>query len=382
MSATNSERLGPFARMSLFLRQVTSELKKVVWPTKDQLVTYTSVVIVFVIIMGFIIAVFDFAFVKLVLVIFGQWLGKETIVSESPFLEAVAPKAEDAASSVVMEMPISNEEAIEAIDTTYDGAVDVDLDGEVSTTSADENFDLTEVVEAELAPETADEVVEVQETPAEPEEAKIAEDEDPLVAFRARLDSQIGDWFVIHSYAGFENRVKQNLETRAVSLNMEDYIYEINVPSEEVTEIKNGVRKQVKRNKFPGYVLVRMDLTDESWGVVRHTPGVTGFVGQGHNPAPLSMDEAFEMLRPSQQKAIASVATAAAASAGQKSGTGAKIDIDLNIGDSVTVVDGPFATLHATISEINLDGQKVVGLVEIFGRETPVELGFNQIHKN
>jgi transcription termination/antitermination protein NusG len=303
-------------------------------------------------------------------------------VSESPFLEAVAPKAEDAASSAVMEMPISNEEAIEAIDTTYDGAVDVDLDGEVSTTSADENFDLTEVVEAELAPETSDEVVEVQETPEEPEEAKIAEDEDPLVAFRARLDSQIGDWFVIHSYAGFENRVKQNLETRAVSLNMEDYIYEINVPSEEVTEIKNGVRKQVKRNKFPGYVLVRMDLTDESWGVVRHTPGVTGFVGQGHNPAPLSMDEAFEMLRPSQQKAIASVATAAAASAGQKSGTGAKIDIDLNIGDSVTVVDGPFATLHATISEINLDGQKVVGLVEIFGRETPVELGFNQIHKN
>ncbi len=303
-------------------------------------------------------------------------------MSESPFLEAVAPKAEDAASSAVMEMPISNEEAIEAIDTTYDGAVDVDLDGEVSTTSADENFDLTEVVEAELAPETADEVVEVQETPEEPEEEKIAEDEDPLVAFRARLDSQIGDWFVIHSYAGFENRVKQNLETRAVSLNMEDYIYEINVPSEEVTEIKNGVRKQVKRNKFPGYVLVRMDLTDESWGVVRHTPGVTGFVGQGHNPAPLSMDEAFEMLRPSQQKAIASVATAAAASAGQKSGTGAKIDIDLNIGDSVTVVDGPFATLHATISEINLDGQKVVGLVEIFGRETPVELGFNQIHKN
>ena len=158
----------------------------------------------------------------------------------------------------------------------------------------------------------------------------------------------------------------------------------MNVPSEEVTEIKNGVRKQVKRNKFPGYVLVRMDLTDESWGVVRHTPGVTGFVGQGHNPAPLSMDEAFDMLRPTQQKAIASVATAAAASASEKgiSASGAKIDIDLNIGDSVTVVDGPFATLHATISEINLDAQKVVGLVEIFGRETPVELGFNQIHKN
>ncbi|MEN9716671.1 MAG: transcription termination/antitermination protein NusG [Actinomycetota bacterium] len=303
-------------------------------------------------------------------------------MSESPFLEAVATQADDAVSSVAIEMPTSNEEAIEATDVAYDGATDVDLDGEVSTTSADENFDLSAAVEAELATEE----VEVEEVPVEvatAEEAP-AEDEDPLVAFRARLDSQIGEWFVIHSYAGFENRVKQNLETRSVSLNMEDYIYEVNVPSEEVTEIKNGVRKQVKRNKFPGYVLVRMDLTDESWGVVRHTPGVTGFVGQGHNPAPLSMDEAFDMLRPSQQKAIASVATAAAASASEKGGSasGAKIDIDLNIGDSVTVVDGPFATLHATISEINLDAQKVVGLVEIFGRETPVELGFNQIHKN
>lgn len=304
-------------------------------------------------------------------------------MSESPFLEAVAPQSDDALSSVAVDMPTTNEEAIEATDVAYDGATDVDIDGEVSTTSADENFDLSEVVEAELASEEAA----VEEAPvasAASEEAATDEDEDPVIAFRARLESQIGEWYVIHSYAGFENRVKQNLETRAVSLNMEDYIYEVNVPSEEVTEIKNGVRKQVKRNKFPGYVLVRMDLTDESWGVVRHTPGVTGFVGQGHNPAPLSIDEAFDMLRPTQQKAIASVATAAAASASEKgtSASGAKIDIDLNIGDSVTVVDGPFATLHATISEINLDAQKVVGLVEIFGRETPVELGFNQIHKN
>ena len=304
-------------------------------------------------------------------------------MSESPFLEAVAPQSDDALSSVAVDMPTSNEEAIEATDVAYDGATDVDLDGEVSTTSADENFDLSAVVEAELATEE----VAVEEAPVEAaasEAVAADEDEDPLVAFRARLESQIGDWFVIHSYAGFENRVKQNLETRSVSLNMEDYIYEVNVPTEEVTEIKNGVRKQVKRNKFPGYVLVRMDLTDESWGVVRHTPGVTGFVGQGHNPAPLSMDEAFDMLRPTQQKAIASVATAAAASASEKGtgASGAKIDIDLNIGDSVTVVDGPFATLHATISEINLDAQKVVGLVEIFGRETPVELGFYQIHKN
>lgn len=312
-------------------------------------------------------------------------------MSESPFLEAVAPQADDASSSVAVDMPISNEEAIEAIDVAYDGATDVDLDGEVSTTSAEDNFDLSAAIEAELAteePASEEVVAEVVVADEATTDSVVADeapaDEDPIVAFRARLESQIGDWFVIHSYAGFENRVKQNLETRAVSLNMEDYIYEVNVPTEDVTEIKNGVRKQVKRNKFPGYVLVRMDLTDESWGVVRHTPGVTGFVGQGHNPAPLSMDEAFDMLRPTQQKAIASVATAAAASASEKGGnsSGAKIDIDLNIGDSVTVVDGPFATLHATISEINLDAQKVVGLVEIFGRETPVELGFNQIHKN
>lgn len=302
-------------------------------------------------------------------------------MSESPFLEAVATQADDTTSSAVVDMPTSNEVEIEASELASEVTTDVDLDIEASTTSLEENSDLS-AVDSELA---TDELA-VQEAPAEAaasEEAS-AEEEDPLVAFRARLESQIGEWFVIHSYAGFENRVKQNLETRSVSLNMEDYIYEVNVPSEEVTEIKNGVRKQVKRNKFPGYVLVRMDLTDESWGVVRHTPGVTGFVGQGHNPAPLSMDEAFDMLRPTQQKAIASVATAAAASASEKGGgtPGAKIDIDLNIGDSVTVVDGPFATLHATISEINLDGQKVVGLVEIFGRETPVELGFNQIHKN
>jgi transcriptional antiterminator NusG len=169
---------------------------------------------------------------------------------------------------------------------------------------------------------------------------------------------------------------------------MEDYIFEVAVPQEDVTEIKNGVRKQIKRNKFPGYVLVRMDLTDETseaWGVVRHTPGVTGFVGQGHNPAPLSIDEAFDMLRPAVEKPIATVANSGGKAGKGDGSLGAaapKLDIDLSVGDSVTVVDGPFASLHATISEINLDGQKVVGLVEIFGRETPVELGFNQIHKN
>ena len=315
-------------------------------------------------------------------------------MTDPQFMEAVSVK-EDEANEVVetVDTPVDSESAIQTADADWNGQVDVDIDGEVTSDLAgdlttEDAFDISEIVEQEISEDAADASADAaEEELAESTSTETEEDEDPIAAFRTRLESQFGDWYVVHSYAGFENRVKQNLETRTTSLNMEDYIFEIAVPQEEVTEIKNGVRKQVKRNKFPGYVLVRMDLTDESWGVVRHTPGVTGFVGQGHNPAPLSIDEAFEMLRPSEQKAVATVASAAAAAstAAAKAAPGApapKIDIDLNIGDSVTVVDGPFATLHATISEINLDAQKVVGLVEIFGRETPVELGFNQIHKN
>ncbi len=315
-------------------------------------------------------------------------------MTDPQFMEAGAVKQDAEAAEVIttIDNPMDNESAIETVENDWNGQVDVDADGEVTSDITgdlvtEEAFDLSEVIEQEIVADTADVASETDDAElSEAESETVPTEEDPIAAFRTRLESQLGDWFVVHSYSGFENRVKQNLETRTISMNMEDYIYEIAVPQESVTEIKNGVRKQVKRNKFPGYVLVRMDLTDESWGVVRHTPGVTGFVGQGHNPAPLSMDEAFEMLRPTQEKPIATVATAAAASAkGAKSKPGSpapKIDIDLSIGDSVTVVDGPFATLHATISEINLDGQKVVGLVEIFGRETPVELGFNQIHKN
>ena len=301
------------------------------------------------------------------------------------FLEANASTEEIlvADPANVSEDAPNSEEAAHIVEQDYNGPVEVDEVGEVNEDDSDEaaaeNFDLSAIVEQEITGEAVD--------ATEPEATDETEDdEDPIAAFRARLESQFGEWYVLHSYSGFENRVKQNLETRSVSLNMEDYIFEVAVPTEEVTEIKNGQRKLVKRNKFPGYVLVRMDLTDESWGVVRHTPGVTGFVGQGHNPAPLTTDEAFDMLRPAVEKPLATVAAAAAASsAGKETALGApaaKIDIDLNIGDSVTVVDGPFATLHASIAEINLDAQKVVGLVEIFGRETPVELGFNQIQKN
>jgi len=282
--------------------------------------------------------------------------------------------------AAVNDVPLDNEAALEQVVEDYDGPVDVDGDGVVEEPvvggTNEPDFSIAEIVEQEIAGDSADAEVAVGD--------EESENEDPLVAFRTRLESQFGDWYVLHSYAGFENRVKQNLETRTTSLNMEDYIFEVVVPQEDVTEIKNGVRKQIKRNKFPGYVLVRMDLTDESWGAVRHTPGVTGFVGQGHNPAPLSTDEAFDMLKPAVEKPIATVANAGGGKKGDAvlGASAPKLDIDLNIGDSVTVVDGPFATLHATISEINLDAQKVVGLVEIFGRETPVELGFNQIHKN
>lgn len=237
----------------------------------------------------------------------------------------------------------------------------------------------TETVEA-----TSEEPVETssEESDAPVEETSADEPEDPLEEFRAALRDKPGDWFVIHTYSGMENRVKANLENRITSLNMEDYIHEVVVPTEEVAEIKNGQRKFVKRTVLPGYVLVRMDLTDESWSAVRHTPSVTGFVGHSHQPVPLSLDEVENMLAP------AVVAAAEAAAAPSSGGGGASavpkrpIEVaDFDVSDSVMVVDGPFATLHATITEINAESQRVKALVEIFGRETPVELSFNQIQK-
>jgi len=193
---------------------------------------------------------------------------------------------------------------------------------------------------------------------------------DPVAEFKAQLRRAPGDWFVIHSYAGYENRVKANLENRISSLNMEEHIFQVEVPMEEVTEIKNGQRKQVRRVRIPGYVLVRMDLTDQSWGAVRHTPGVTGFVGHTHQPVPLSLDEVFSMLAPSLQPAEGARAAKAEVKV-----------VDFEVGESVTVMEGPFETLPATISEINADAQKLKVLVSIFGRETPVELSFNQVAK-
>jgi transcriptional antiterminator NusG len=248
--------------------------------------------------------------------------------------------------------------------------VDINLDfGGTTTTEqrAEEDFELDF---GTLAPtEEPEEVAE-----AEPEEESDA-GQDALEAFRSELRAKPGDWYVVHTYSGMENRVLQNLENRVSSLNMEDYIYEIIVPTEEVTEIRNGQRKQVKRTVLPGYVLVRMDLTDESWSTVRHTPSVTGFVGHSNSPVPLSFDEVEKMLAPA-------VIAAATASSEGPTRRKKKIEVaDFAVGDSVMVVDGPFAGVHATITEINVNNQRLKALVEILGRETPVDLTFPQIQK-
>jgi transcription termination/antitermination protein NusG len=253
--------------------------------------------------------------------------------------------------------------------TAREEEVDIDLDfGGASGAPTTRDDDL----EIDFGQPDAEE--EPEDEAEEPDEAESDAGNTALEAFRIELRTKPGDWYVVHTYSGMENRVKSNLENRIISLNMEDYIHEIVVPTEEVAEIKNGQRKMVKRTVLPGYVLVRMDLTDESWAAVRHTPSVTGFVGHSHQPVPLSLAEVEAMLAPS----IVEEAESTPALQKQK-----KVEFtDFYAGDSVMVVDGPFATLHATITEINVDAQRVKALVEIFGRETPVELSFDQIQKN
>ncbi|WP_371791031.1 transcription termination/antitermination protein NusG [Streptomyces sp. NBC_01471] len=244
-----------------------------------------------------------------------------------------------------------------------------------------------EAVAVAESDEDAEAVAEVEEAVEEAGDEEAAEEAadvppvDPVEALRQELRGLPGEWYVIHTYAGYEKRVKANLEQRAVSLNVEEFIYQAEVPEEEIVQIKNGERKNVRQNKLPGYVLVRMDLTNESWGVVRNTPGVTGFVGNAYDPYPLTLDEIVKMLAPEAEEKAAREA----AEAEGKPAPARKVEVqvlDFEVGDSVTVTDGPFATLQATINEINADSKKVKGLVEIFGRETPVELSFDQIQKN
>jgi transcription termination/antitermination protein NusG len=280
--------------------------------------------------------------------------------------------AEDAAvaGESVEPAPTAEDEA-ELTEAVEDDQADVAA-AEAATDAAEEE---AESAEAEYAETADDGYVAAQTAEAEPEV-------DPAEELRARLRRQPGEWYVIHTYAGYEKRVKTNLETRIQTQEMEDYIYEIEVPMEEVVEIRNTTRKLVNRVRIPGYVLVRMDLTDASWGVVRHTPGVTGFVGNAHDPMPLSLQEVFDMISPS----VMQEATKAAQAEGRPAPAGTEesmpaIEVDFEVGESVTVNDGPFETLPATISEVKVESQQLVVLVTIFERETPVTLSFGQVTK-
>ena len=256
--------------------------------------------------------------------------------------------------------------------TAREDEVDINLDfgGDTDTATEDEDD-----LDLDFGPTAATDQAEEPEDEDDEGEGESDAGQTALESFRSELRSKPGDWYVVHTYSGMENRVLQNLENRVSSLNMEDYIYEIIVPTEEVTEIRNGQRKQVRRTVLPGYVLVRMDLTDESWSTVRHTPSVTGFVGHSNSPVPLSLDEVEKMLAPA-------VVAAATASSGGPTRRKKKVEVaDFAVGDSVMVVDGPFAGVHATITEINVNNQRLKALVEILGRETPVDLTFPQIQK-
>ena len=257
--------------------------------------------------------------------------------------------------------------------TTFDG-----------DTSAGE-VDVDEVVEApetSEAPEAAANAESAEDADPAAANAESAEEADPAAALKADLRSKPGDWYVIHSYAGYENKVKANLETRVQNLDVGDYIFQVEVPTEEVTEIKNGQRKQVNRKVLPGYILVRMDLTDDSWAAVRNTPGVTGFVGATSRPTALRLDDVVKfLLSPAAAKKAAKGAATTAAAAETGGLERPVIDVEYEVGESVTVMDGPFATLPATINEINAEQQKLKVLVSIFGRETPVELTFTQVSK-
>ncbi|GAA3781994.1 transcription termination/antitermination protein NusG [Micrococcus endophyticus] len=280
------------------------------------------------------------------------------------------------------EQELDRQAAEESVSVQEDGAVEETVEtAQDAPAPAEDAAGEPDVDGEEAADATAQEA-----DPAAVEQVEEEPAVDPGEELRTRLRRQPGDWYVVHTYAGYEKRVKTNLEARILTQDMEDAIYEIEVPMEEVVEIKNTTRKIVSRVRIPGYVLVRMDLDDASWGVVRHTPGVTGFVGNdAHHPQPLTLDEVYDMLAPSviQEAARAAEKAGVAVPASAESGAAAApaIHVDFEVGESVTVNDGPFETLPATISEIKPEAQQLVVLVSIFERETPVTLSFNQVTK-
>ena len=293
---------------------------------------------------------------------------EESTVTEVPVTSTESTPDVDSASSAAAGLTFSASEVAAAPVTEPEA---------LPSTGLDEIDEPAPAVEPEAAPavdealaEPVPESTESTDTDTDTESSD-EDEEDPIAEFRREMLRAIGDWYVIHSYAGYENRVKTNLESRVTSMHMEDYIFQIEVPMEEVSEIKNGQRKLIKRNKFPGYVLVRMELTDASWGTVRNTPGVTGFVGHAHTPSPLTIDEVINILAPVAQGQAAEAAEAAAAAT----------LVDIEVGETITVVKGAFATLPGTIIVINPDTQKLKVLLSIFGRETPVELAMNEVEK-
>ncbi len=264
-----------------------------------------------------------------------------------------------------------SESQLHTDDYAATGAVDgeeADVTDETSS-SADEPAEADALVSENGEGAAAEPAEEAAAEPAEEADAEPAEETDAVAEFNRELRMLPGDWYVVHSYAGYENRVKTNLESRITSLNMEDYIFQIEVPTHQVTEIKSGKKQTVNEKVLPGYILVRMDLTDESWAVVRNTPGVTGFVGLSSRPSPLPLSEVAALLAPAPAETQAQAAAAK------------KVSPEYEVGESVTVMDGPFATLPATVNEVNPVTQKLRVLVSIFGRETPVELSFDQVSK-
>jgi len=280
-------------------------------------------------------------------------------------------EAQDVAAQDIRAEDSSAED--ESSDDAEDSAADEAAD---EAAGEEDDADIEAGIEAAGTGESEDNDADDADAAAQAEESE--EELDPVEEMRAALHRAPGEWYVVHSYAGYENKVKSNLETRVQTLDVEDYIYQVEVPTEEVTEIKNGQRKQVQRKVLPGYILVRMELNDQSWGAVRNTPGVTGFVGATSKPSPLTIDDVLKFLLPKQEqpKKAAAGKGGAEASAGKPA-----VEVDFEVGESVTVMDGPFATLPATINEVNIDAQKLKVLVSIFGRETPVELSFSQVSK-
>jgi len=279
--------------------------------------------------------------------------------------EHSSDSAEHEAMHIVDDERVNVDETLEALESSLDDEADAVVDDALDIDSASEAEAAAEATEDE-----ADSVGHAE-----------AAEEDPYADFRKELRRKPGKWYVVHSYAGFEKRVKSNIENRRTSLGMEEYIFEIQVPMEDVVEIKNGQRKLVTRVRIPSYVLVRMDLNEDSWSTVRHTPGVTGFVGNAHNPTPLRFEEAFDMLKSTVQVAEAAPIKGQAVSVGGGVSRMLPAEVDFEVGETITIKEGSFAGLPGTISEIKPESGKLTVLVSLFERETPVELGFDQVTK-